>query len=373
MRGVTDERQGMTMRHSGRRFAGVVAALVLIALNAGCTGVSQPEPPPSSTPSSSSSVVPGLANDSCELGPKSVPECGVLWGVATRPPTEAAIKDLESAVGRKFDFVYRYHDVDQVVPDSAERKLVADGRILHVAIAARDFASLDRTSVTWAQIAAGRFDSTLSQQARGIASLKVPVFVTFEQEANQKQKLGVLGTSTDFKAAWRHLHDLYAKAGATNVAWVWVMTGSQDNLAGASTLWPGNDVVDWVSWNVYNQSGCAGGAIDASKYVSFKDKMLIFYNWMHEHGPDVGMDSSKPIMISETGSAQYPDDPQRSADWYAEIPTTLQSYPQIKAVGLWASRDGTCNYRFQDSEAITQGVATASMQPLVNAVRIPEH
>jgi len=359
------------MRLNGRR-VGTVVALVSIALTAGCSSPGKPVASQTSATASPSSIASGPAQGSCQLGPKSVPECGVLWGVATQPPTEAVIKGLESAVGRKFDFVYRYHDVYQAIPDSAERQMVAGGRILHIAIAARDFASVDRAGVTWAQVAAGRFDSSLSQQARGIASLKVPVFVTFEQEANQKQKLGVLGTAGDFKAAWRHLHALYAKAGATNVVWVWVMTGAQDNLAGASTLWPGNDVVDWVSWNVYNQSGCAGGAIDASKYVSFQDKMLIFYNWMHEHGPAVGMDSAKPIMISETGSAQYAGDPQRSADWYAQIPTTLQKYPQIKAVGLWASRDGECNYRFQDNATIAQGVAAASSQPLVNAVRIPD-
>lgn len=353
----------------GRAFAVAAIALLSITSTGACSGSSGVQKASSTT----SPTTPGPAPRSCQLGPKIVPECGVLWGVATKPPTQGAIADLEGTLGRKFDFVYRYHDVFQVVPDAAERSLVAGGRLLHMALAARDFASADRGSVTWAQIAAGRYDSSLSQQARGVASLKVPVFVTFEQEANQKQKMAVLGSAEDFKAAWRHVHGLYVKAGATNVAWVWVMTGSQDNLAAASTMWPGNDVVDWVSWNVYNQSGCAGGAIDASKYVSFQDKMLIFYHWLQRDGPAAGIDIKKPIMISETGSAQYPNDPQRSADWYAQIPKTLQSYPQIKAVALWASRDGGCDYRFQDNAVITRGAATASSEPLVNAVQIPEH
>lgn len=351
-----------------RRSPAAAVALVSLALTGACTSSNDSPAPPTSATTPTPSITSGPG--SCELGPKSVPSCGVLWGVATRPPTAAAIDDLEGAVGRKFDFVYRYHDVNQVIPDAAEREVVADGRILHIAIAARDFALADRGSVTWAQVAAGRFDTSLIQQARGIASLKAPVFMTFEQEANQKAKLGLLGSAADFKAAWRHMHDLYAEAGAANVAWVWVMTGAQDNLAAAGTLWPGDDVVDWVSWNVYNQSGCTGGKIDASKHVSFEDKMLVFYNWMRDNAPP-GMDRTKPIMISETGSAQYPDDPQRSSDWYAQIPTTLEKYPQIKAVGLWASRDGDCNYRFQDNLTITRGVATASRHALVNAVRIP--
>lgn len=106
---------------------------------------------------------------------------------------------VEKAAGRPFDFVYRYHDINDEVPDAQERKIVADGRLLHIAIAARDFGAATRAGVSWADVARGKYDESLSAQARGVASLKKPVFVTFEQEANQRTKLGVAGDAADFK------------------------------------------------------------------------------------------------------------------------------------------------------------------------------
>jgi hypothetical protein len=278
----------------------------------------------------------------------------------------ARVEDVEKAVGRPFDFVYRYHDVNDVVPDAEERQLVHQGRLLHIAIAARDFHAGSPSGVPWADIARGKFDKTLSAQARGIASLKVPVFVTFEQEANQRAKLGVRGSAADFKAAWRHLHELYRSAGATNAVWTWVMTGSARNLGRAASLWPGNDVVDWISWNVYNQSGCHGGTDDMKKFKSFAEELKPFYDFVKRRGPSIGMDTSKPMMISETGSVRYSEAPEVSADWYAAIPTTLRRYPQIKAVGLWDSVSDTCNYVFDSDPRTVAGVRKAGLDPQVD-------
>jgi beta-mannanase len=172
------------------------------------------------------------------------------------------------------------------------------------------------------------------------------------------------------------VHDLFVQEGATNAVWVWVMTGAEDNLDNAAALWPGNDVVDWISWNVYNQSGCKGGVVSEDKYVSFADKMRVFYDFVHQKGPSLGMDPDKPMMISETGSVRYPKDMARTADWYASIPSVLEQYPQIKAVTLWASvdaQDAACSYTFYDDPTLTAGVQHAVTTGAVNqkAVKLP--
>lgn len=323
--------------------------LLVSALVAGCTGAQ----------GHTSSRRGDSATSRCTLSAIAVPSCGVLWGVSTRPPTVDALHQLESAVGRPFDLVYRYHDIDAPIPDEAERELVAEGRLLHIAIAARDFADSERGTITWKSIASGRYDTELSAQARGVASLKEPVFVTFEQEASQRKKLDVAGSAQDFKAAWHHLHDLYTQAGATNAVWTWVMTGSQDNLDRALSLWPGNDVVDWISWNVYNQSGCNAGRVDPSKFSSFEEKMKVFYDFIHGAGADSGIDPDKPMMISEAGSVQYPEQLELTAGWYASIPTVLRDYPQIKAVALWDSTTDTCNYDFDGVPTVLDAVRQA--------------
>ena len=304
--------------------------------------------------------------DSCPASTDLVPSCGrVLWGLATRPQSLPALSAVEDSVGRAFDIVYNYHDINDVIPTETEVSEVQQGRTLHLAIAARIYGATPDT-VTYADIASGKYDAGLERQAAGVASLEVPVFMTFDQEANQHDKLGPRGTAADFRAAWRHIHALYVQAGATNAVWVWVMTGAVENLTRAGRLWPGNDVVDWISWNVYNQSGCGSGHVTPSMYASFETAMKPFYTFIHTQGPSLGIDANKPMMISETGSVTYADDPRRTALWYATIPATVKKYPQIKAVTLWDSKTSdACDYTFQQDPEVLAAVARAGLDPIM--------
>ncbi len=355
--------------------------MVALGLLAACTSGPTGQSGQSATPSAAASApartlgarlrwlgLPGIR--------PGVPSCGVLWGLATKPPTAAGTKAVEDLLGRRFDFVYRYHDVNDVIPDAAEKAQVAGGQLLHISVATRDFSDAG-SALTWKDIAEGTYDTQLSAQARGIASLGVPVFVTFEQEANQKAKQARYGSPEDFVAAWRHVHDLYAAAGATNAVWVWVMTGSADNLASAGEMWPGNDQVDWISWNVYNQSGCATGSVDTAKSVSFEEKMRVFYDWVTSQGPGLGIDAAKPMMISETGSAKFPGDLGKTADWYAAIPSVLTQSRSKRLVSgtAWTAPATTGSTPSRSTDAVRSAgrQRPASAQPTPPAVAgVPE-
>jgi hypothetical protein len=78
------------------------------------------------------------------------------------------------------------------------------------------------------------------------------------------------------------------------------------------------------------------------------------------------MDPDKPMMISEAGSVVYPDTPQLTGQWYAEIPGVLAEYPQIRAIGLWDhTGNGLCDYRFEDDTAVTKAVTRAGLEPRI--------
>lgn len=339
----------------------IAILLPVLALMAACSGGGG-DPAPSTSTSASSAPTSGPTSSasttaSCTLSDRLVPSCGVIWGVSTKPATMDGVAKVESLVGRPFDMIYRYHDIKEPIPDDVDRQAVAAGRILHLSIAARIYTS-DTTVVTYKDIAAGKYDATLRAQGKGIAGLKVPVFVTFEQEANQHKKLDVRGDATQFKAAWRHVRSVYLAAGASNAVWTWVMTGAPENLDRAGMLWPGNDQVDWISWNVYNASGCNSGKVKPANYKSVKEALSPFYDWVHAKGPKLGIDPNKPMMISESGSVLYTADPGLTAAWYTQIPGVLKEYPQIKAFTLWASETSlACNYQFQDVPAISAAVA----------------
>jgi hypothetical protein len=339
------------------RRRGLLAAALALAWVAavGCSDSSskdEPQPPPCNPATST-------------VDSQLVPSCGVLWGVTPTVADPAALQKVESAVGRTFDLIYRFHGMTRPVVDDYDRGVVDGGRALHISIDTADLQARDGVK-PWPAIASGQYDDVLTTQAHDLASLKAPVFVTFDHEANNPDK-EVLGSAKDFVAMWRHVHDVYADAGATNVVWVWVMMGSPVTLDRAGELWPGNDVVDWISWDVYNPVGCHGAVLRPETNMSFEQQMLIFYNWVKNDGKRYDIDASKPMMLSEAGTVIVPEEPHLAVEWYAGIPAALQKYPQIKAIGLWNHTGTTdlCTYVFEDHPAVVAAVRAAGKQAWV--------
>ena len=333
---------------SVRRAVAVAALPVAMTLLAGCS------------PEGEDTSGAEIDRTPCAVQRLADPACGVLLGITTQEHTMASLASFESRTGRRLDLVYRFHDIDDEIT-ADERRLVADGRLLHISIDARYF---DGERLAWSDVAMGRYDAALRRQAAGIAAMRRPVFVTFEHEADQPDKQ-VQGSGPEFVAAWRHVREVFNAAGASNAIWVWVMMGTADGLPRAAQLWPGNDVVDWISWDVYNSSGCRMGAVDPNRYVSFKDSARLFYDWLMKHRLTLGIDTSKPMMISEAGSVLYPQAMHRTAGWYADIPAVVRSMPQVKAVSLW-DREGKpgCDYRFSGTPEIRDAVATMAEDPM---------
>lgn len=344
----------MPFRHSPRPFrwlwrvlSQVVGAAVLFA---------------SVTPDA---LAPGTS-ERCPVNAKLVPACGALWGITPPDPSYLSLQRAEEAVGRKFDFVYRFHDVNDQIPDAEDRAILDTGALMHIAIDPRNYSRPDLPALRWADIAAGAADTQLWAQARGVASIGRPVFVTFDHEPDLARKAG-LGTSNEYKEAWRHVYHLFQEAHASNAVWVWVVTGGMSTASTALSMWPGNDVVDWLSWEGYDFAGCQTGAPDIAVSQTFSSAVLPFYTYLHANGRAAGIDVEKPIMISEAGTAiassatQFPG-------WYQEIPRFLSQYPQIRAVGLWdhGDRVATCNFQFSTIPDRAEDVRRAGRAKWVN-------
>ena len=182
-------------------------------------------------------------------------------------------------------------------------------------------------------ILSGRNDAYVEAWATGLASYGRPVILRFAHEMHHQQypwALGVNGnTADDYVAAWRHVHDIFEKAGATNVSWVW-----NPNTMGAASadrhlqlyrqLYPGDAYVDLVGIDVYN----TGPELDwgAPYWRSFADVL-------REPYAAITALTDKPLILPEVGSTEQGGS---KGEWIGEAlsPATLEQFPRLRAL-IW--------------------------------------
>ena len=146
-------------------------------------------------------------------------------------------------------------------------------------------------------------------------------------------------SAADFVAAWRHTHDLFVAAGATNVKWVWSPNVRYPNGEYPfANLYPGSAYVDWVALDGYNWGGQVGGH---PGWQSFTTIFQASYNAVLAYG--------KPIAVAETASAEAGGD---KAAWirqsfFTDIP---QKMPAIRAV-IWFNQSAETDFRVNSSAA----------------------
>ena len=103
-------------------------------------------------------------------------------------------------------------------------------------------------------IANGQSDAYITKFADAVRALNLPVAISFGHEMNGNwYPWGTDQTSAPaFVAAWRHIHNLFVQAGASNVIWVWnpniINPVPQVQL---QPYWPGDAYVDWVGITGY--------------------------------------------------------------------------------------------------------------------------
>ena len=285
-----------------------------------------------------------------------VPARGALWGSSSVTP------ELESRVGRQFDIVKLYEDWRSNSPTSSEARL-SPPRTLYLALTSRTFdASPDKC---WADIASGALDADLHRHAANFKAFGRKLFFSFDIEPETRDGAcnpgnAIAGSPAAFVAAWRHIKDVFDADRVTNLVYVWNVVGSDPQFS--ASFYPGDAYVDWIAWDPYNWYRCHN-----SPWASFGDKVKPFYDWLQQHGF-----GDKPFMLSEYGSVENPADPSAKGDWFADIPSTLQSQlPNLKAIVYFNGLDApsSCTFRLDSSAASLAGFARLGQDPYLNPRR----
>jgi hypothetical protein len=260
------------------------------------------------------------------VGPLS-PAYGAYWGAWTNQ----AISARETLTGRRWAVHQKYYAwFSTGFPGASENDDWANGRVSLVTWEPWNFDHTALSAHTLADIAAGRWDSTITGTANRIRSWGHPLFLRFAHEMNGNwYPWDGSHNGNDpslYVAAWRHVHDLFVAAGATNAVWVWCPNNG-DVPATSWNHWasyyPGDAYTDWVGIDGYNW----GTSQPWSHWASFA---AVFGSGTTGVYADYA--AAKPIMIVETASAEAGGS---KAQWITGMASSLQtSFPSVEAV-LW--------------------------------------
>jgi beta-mannanase len=149
----------------------------------------------------------------------------------------------------------------------------------------------------------------------------------------------------EYVAAWRHVHDVFASVGATNVSWVWCPNVDPNaKFQSIASLYPGSEYVDWTGLDGYNWGPKKGG------WTSFDHLYRSTYDAIVET-----IAPGKPLMIAEIGSTQ---EGGSKADWISEVLTAVPAeYPAVRGVVWFDKFDDGMDWPIETSASASSALA----------------
>ncbi len=271
-----------------------------------------------------------------------VPAQGVLLGEYYGDGTIAA---TEQRIGRRPNIHLTYYGwTEDWTNDSVPKDDFTAGRIPLV--------NLEPDNIDFNNIVSGSLDATIKARASGSKKLGHPFFLDFAAEMNGDEAWSGNDPAL-YVAAYRHIHDLFVAAGATNVIWAWCPNVTDTNGGNAMTMayYPGDAYVDWTGVDGYNW-----GTSDPSfGWQSFRDVFKDIYPLLAAKG--------KPILIGEMASDEVGGSkPQWIADM---IPTLRTDFPSIKAF-VWFDVKKERDWEINSSASSLAAYVTLAADPFTN-------
>lgn len=186
----------------------------------------------------------------------------------------------------------------------------------------------------------GKHDDTWKSWAKDVAKFGFPIMLRPMHEMNGNwygwsgfknggSEMKGFGSPTKadgperYVAAWRHIHSIFTKLGATNVIWVWcpnvdVGLGDWNKIA---NFYPGDEYVDWMAMDAYNW-GFADSAVPGGRWQNFTELYGKVYSELE------AINSNKPMMIGEFASEESGGD---KGAWIKDTFSTMKTkFPRMK-------------------------------------------
>ena len=296
---------------------------------------------------------PTLSSQTARAHPQAlpVPASGMYLGIWADPSLaanqEQAIEIREgpgpNGIDHPFSFhlvYYQWTDIEQLLnkkgvfqPDSALAGDISHGRVPVITWGCDN--SVANSDHVVAGGDAGE-DAVITATANALKQYPGPVllrwfweFNVFSKNQSCRGDNGGAPTQqvySDFIGAWQHIRNLFQKAGATNVLFLWnpgnYTSGGNDDPHG---FYPGNSYVDWIGVEIYQRTSTS----------AFPDDFGQFYSDFSQ-----AQFGGKPLMVGESGSLNFSQNGvETQAAYLRSLLAAMQAnrYPLLKAYDYFDS------------------------------------
>jgi beta-mannanase len=153
-------------------------------------------------------------------------------------------------------------------------------------------------------------------------------------------------TPADYIAAYRHVHDRFAKAGVKNVQWVWTPTADPEQaFPSLDKFYPGDNYTDWLGVDVYNDAA----AQFHHSWRPLSQLLAPAYQRL------AGLHQTKPMILVEWASVEKGGD---KGAWIRDAGRSLPTqFPRVRAA-VWFSSDSD-DLRIDSSARAAAGARSA--------------
>ncbi|WP_254865515.1 glycosyl hydrolase [Arthrobacter sp. P2b] len=273
-----------------------------------------------------------------------VSTAALKFGVATTggPLASAELDEVSRLAGESPSSVLFYKDFLQAPPINEMNAVRARGAVPLVTWEPWAWGGgLDQPAYSLDRIAAGDFDARITQWGQALAAWGYPMQLRFAHEMNgdwYPWAEGVNGNEAgDYVQAWRHVHDVMAATGASNVSWVWSPNVPYWGSTDLSGLFPGAGYVDIVALDGYNW----GTSASWSGWISPQDLFAPGIAQLRSLAPGV------PILIAETASSEAGGS---KAAWNTDLVSYLAAQPDVMGF-VWFHMQKEADWRINSSDA----------------------
>jgi fibronectin type 3 domain-containing protein len=292
--------------------------------------------------SSTLAVVPGAVTPAtadepvCHISTLLVNSCRPWIGAASGGygPSSftARMANHEARIGRQLDVVHTYLQARTVITPDIASMAKRPGTIALVNW---------RPAQVWANAAGG--DEAVNAQIddmaasiKALGSTKIMLSIHHEAERDISPGgdpscptvtfAGSAGSVSDYVAMWQNIRSRFDALGVDNVVWVMNYMGYKSWNCVVKDLWPGNDYVDWVTWDPYTSA------------ASWSSMVGTFYSFLTANSDEAHDFMSKPWGLSEFGfnGANQTIGYQFYDDALKGVRDGL--FPKLKMLAVWDSK-----------------------------------